>query len=123
VLSPTRDRTVALARGLLILRKSKEDSEEISIFVKSYYKLNRRHLFSLWLPDTPWESDIHESLGGDWKGFKEGGWKCRYKGVVLLTFITILQECRDRDTIDELLEWMEVKHISMSTEQKPSSFR
>ncbi|KAH8745512.1 hypothetical protein BGZ57DRAFT_862472 [Hyaloscypha finlandica] len=51
------------------------------------------------LSDAPWESDIHKSLGGEWNGFKEGGWQCRYKGVALLTFLTILQECRDKDTI------------------------
>jgi hypothetical protein len=56
------------------------------------------------LADAPWESDIHKSLCGEWNSFKEGGWKCRYKGVALLTFITILQECKDRDTISELVE-------------------
>jgi hypothetical protein len=70
--------------------------------------------FHCWLPDLPGESGIHGLLTDKWKGFMEGSWSCRYRGVGLLVFLTILQECKDTDVKCDLLDWMENDRCDMS---------
>lgn len=76
--------------------------------------------FHCGLLDTPEESGVHSHLSGEWQGFKEGEWTCRYKGVALLVFLTILQECKDPNTTCELVSWMEDEDIGISREETPS---
>jgi hypothetical protein len=44
----------------------------------------------------------------------ERSWSCRYRGVGLLVFLTILQECKDTDVKCDLLDWMENEGCDMS---------
>jgi hypothetical protein len=82
---------------------------------------NYNNCFHCWLPDLPGESDIHSLLNGEWKGSREGSWSCRYKGVGLLVFLTILQECKDIDVKCDLLDWMENEDCDVSKGKGPTA--